>query len=97
MPGQGKAAPLFPAGRLTARIVYWPPPARNIAPFPPPPWAAQRQNGPVRRAQARLAAGQRAAPPAGVQMISPLRSMPCTPFSPFTVWVTRKSTASEQS
>ena len=34
---------------------------------------------------------------ARLQNSSPLRSMPWTPFSPFTVCVTRKSTASEQS
>lgn len=30
------------------------------------------------------------------QNSSPFFSSPCTPFSPFTVWVTWKSTASEQ-
>ena len=33
-------------------------------------------------------------PPASDQQ--PFFSIPCTPFSPFTVWVTWKSTASEQ-
>ena len=36
-------------------------------------------------------------PGAGFQNSRPFRSIPCTPFSPFTVCVTRKSTASEQS
>jgi hypothetical protein len=30
------------------------------------------------------------------QKSRPFFSIPCTPFSPFTDWVTRKSTASEQ-
>ena len=66
----------------------------------PPPTRARRRRVPGgldRRRLGRADDRLLVRPAATLQNSSPLRSMPWTPFSPFTVCVTRKSTASEQS
>ena len=73
--------------------------ARRTRRWPAPPPPRPRRRGFLGRLARRRPGGAddrllvRAAP----QNSSPFRSMPWTPFSPFTVCVTRKSTAREQS